>query len=95
MFNFKKLFQSNLLCKTLLIRQQSLQTAPRAKRSWLTFVKGIVYVEVALFIGTYLVWKRMNDSQEFRFYMKNNWPTILEGEFESRYFKTRNKLTNF
>jgi hypothetical protein len=42
--------------------------------------KSLVYIEVGLFIGSYILWKRMNDSQDFRLYMKNNYPSILEGK---------------
>jgi hypothetical protein len=42
-------------------------------------VKAALVVELGLFIGSYLVWKRMNSSQDFRFYMRNNYPQILEG----------------
>ena len=44
------------------------------------FVKLFVVAELAFFIGSYLVWKRMNSSQEFRLYMKNNCPIVLEGK---------------
>lgn len=49
------------------------------QKSGFRLAKLVVYAEIACFIGSYLVWKRMNDSQEFRFYMSNNFPTILEG----------------
>lgn len=42
-------------------------------------VKTAFVVELGIFIGSYLVWKRMNSSQDFRFYMRNNYPQILEG----------------
>lgn len=72
----KNLFKTN---STLVISRQTITKKQAAKKPWLTFAKGLLYAEIGLFIGCYLVWKRMNQSQEFRFYMKNNWPTILEG----------------
>lgn len=44
-----------------------------------SLVKPVIVIEVALFLGSYALWKSMNQSQEFRFYMKNNYPSILEG----------------
>ncbi|KAF7998203.1 hypothetical protein HCN44_009601 [Aphidius gifuensis] len=31
---------------------------------------------------TYIVWRRMNRSQDFRFYMNENFPSILEGYYK-------------
>ena len=44
-------------------------------------VKGFVFAEIVVFFGSYYVWRRMNHSQEFRYYMRNNYPSILEGDF--------------
>ena len=44
-------------------------------------LKPVIYFELAFLVGSYLVWKRMNSSQEFRFYMRNNYPNILEGYY--------------
>ena len=44
-----------------------------------SFVKGILYLEIGIFVGSYLLWKRMNDSQEFRHFLHQNLPTVLEG----------------
>ncbi len=44
-----------------------------------SFFKGILFLEVGLFFGSYLLWKRMNNSQEFRYYLNKNFPSILEG----------------
>jgi hypothetical protein len=54
-----------------------------SRKSWYQriggFVKLFVVFEVALAYGSYLTWKRMNNSQEFRFYIKNTFPVVLEG----------------
>ncbi|XP_072027362.1 protein CEBPZOS-like [Amphiura filiformis] len=40
--------------------------------------KLFIYAEVALIGGSYLVWRRMNRNQEFRKYMHEKYPYILE-----------------
>ncbi len=66
---------------------RSLYVKPQSKSSTgKSLFKGFIYVEIALFVGSYILWKRMNDSQEFRYYMKSNFPTILEGK--PKYRKT-------
>jgi hypothetical protein len=47
----------------------------------------ILIIEVVILIATYLIWKRMNTSQEFRFYMSKNHPIILEGKFKDKMFE--------
>lgn len=46
------------------------------------YFKLFVLLEVAGFLGSYYVWKRMNSSQDFRFYMSQAYPTILEGYYQ-------------
>ena len=49
--------------------------------------KYLFIFEVATLIAAYLIWKRMNTSQEFRFYMSKNHPIILEGKFKDKMFE--------
>lgn len=51
------------------------------KRFSFTIAKIILLTEIGVFISSYVIWKQMNESQEFRRYMKNNFPLILEGKF--------------
>lgn len=63
-------------------RQTLITKTPTSnKKTWMKFARGFLLIEIGFFVGCYLVWKRMNNSQEFRFYMKQNWPTILEGYY--------------
>ena len=48
----------------------------------MSFLKGFVYFEIGAFIGSYLCWKRMNNSQEFRYYMSKTFPFALEGYYK-------------
>ena len=81
MLNYKKLF--NFISVNKLSRQKRTyeNASKRTKKIGWSFVKGFVYIEVGCLIGAYLFWRKMNNSQDFRFYLKNNWPTILEGKF--------------
>lgn len=58
---------------------RSLYAQPKKSSVGKSLFKGFIYIEIVLFVGSYFLWKHMNDSQEFRFYMKNSYPTILEG----------------
>ena len=42
------------------------------------FAKPLIVSEVLLLVVAYLTWSRMNNSQDFRLYMKENFPSILE-----------------
>lgn len=44
------------------------------------YFKWFIYFEIASLAGAYLVWNRMNHSQDFRLYMSKNYPIILEGK---------------
>lgn len=46
-----------------------------------SFVKGILLLEIGVFVGSYILWKRMNDSQEFRHFLNQNLPSVLEGNY--------------
>ncbi len=68
---------------TVVNNHRSLYIKPKDTKSSGTFkglFKGFIYVEVALFAATYLLWKHMNNSQEFRFYLNQNLPTVLESK---------------
>lgn len=49
------------------------------KNTTLKFAKFILLTEISFFISSYVIWKQMNESQEFRYYMRKNYPLILEG----------------
>jgi hypothetical protein len=70
---FKNTFISS---KTTL---KTTSTSKSIRKPIFRLFRGIIVLELAFLAGGYVVWKRMNESQEFRFYMKENWPTILEG----------------
>ena len=46
-------------------------------------IRGVILVELAAVLGTFRVWRSMNSSQEYRKWMHDTYPTILEG-----YYKT-------
>jgi hypothetical protein len=46
------------------------------------FFKIFVYFELAVLFGSYLLWKRMNSSQEFRYKIKTTFPSMLEGYYK-------------
>lgn len=54
----------------------------KPKRAKYTFLKGFIYFEISLFLGSYFIWKRMNNSQDFRYYMKNQFPFVLESYYQ-------------
>lgn len=61
--------------------RRRLYTQPKKSSVVKSIFKGFIYIEIVVFLGSYLLWKRMNDSQEFRLYMKNSYPTVLEGYY--------------
>ena len=65
---------------------RGLHAYPKKKSGVRTFVKGFVFLEIGLFVGSYLLWKRMNDSREFRKYLNNNYPAVLEGTYLQIFF---------
>lgn len=48
-----------------------------------TIIKGIVLAEVVAVLGSFHVWRSMNSSQEYRKYMHDNYPKVLEGFYKS------------
>lgn len=60
---------------------RSLKVKANQSGGFKSVFKGLVYVEIGFFIGSYLLWKRMNDSREFRHYMSKSFPAILEGYY--------------
>ncbi|XP_019643817.1 PREDICTED: protein CEBPZOS-like [Branchiostoma belcheri] len=46
-------------------------------------IKTILYAELGFLGATYIVWHRMNTSQDFRHYMHQKWPSILEGFYKT------------
>ncbi|GAB1867369.1 hypothetical protein CAJAP_08448 [Camponotus japonicus] len=43
--------------------------------------KAILIFEGVLLLGSYGLWRRMNTSQDFRYYMHQYFPNILEGYY--------------
>ncbi|KAG4072281.1 hypothetical protein HA402_004213 [Bradysia odoriphaga] len=62
-----------------------LQKSGRGKSGFLKLIasgaKILFVAEVAAFSVSYLVWHRMNTNRDFRQYMNDNFPTILEGYY--------------
>ena len=52
---------------------------PRKSGLGIRLFKGFLIAEIVGFGGTFFLWNRMNHSQDFRKYMRNNYPYILEG----------------
>lgn len=55
---------------------------PKRTSASKSLFRVFIYVELALFGSTYYLWKRMNDSQDFRFKVRENAPSILEGYYQ-------------
>lgn len=61
-----------------------------------TWVKLFLGVEIGIFLGSYYVWRRMNRSQDFRQYMNDKYPSILEGYYKiGETFDKNNKMRQF
>lgn len=60
-----------------------LQKQPRStfRRYFGGTLKFIVFAEATGFILSYLVWSRLNSSQDFRLYMHKNYNWALEGYY--------------
>ncbi|RNA14126.1 FAN-like, partial [Brachionus plicatilis] len=58
----------------------------------LTLGKFFLITEVAAFVASYALWKRMNDSQEFRLFMRKNYPSILEASSINKSLTSRFSL---
>ena len=58
-------------------------------RKRIGFFRALVYLEIVGFVGSYFTWRRLNNSQDFRYYMSNTAPFILDG-----YYKMGEKLGN-
>lgn len=59
------------------------------KTNYKGFIKGAILIETIAFIGSYFVWNRLNNSQEFRYWTKQHVPIILES-----YYQLGEKLGN-
>ncbi|KAL6438764.1 hypothetical protein ACFW04_004633 [Cataglyphis niger] len=46
-----------------------------------TNAKIILILEGVLFLGSYGLWRCMNTSQDFRYYMHQHFPSILKGYY--------------
>jgi hypothetical protein len=45
-------------------------------------LKVFVAIEIAVAGASYLVWNRMNTNQSFRKYMRDSYPSILDGYYK-------------
>jgi len=71
--------------KHLFVKTRQLNFEPKQRKTifnspFYKLAKYLFVFEAAVLIATYLVWKRMNTSQDFRFYMSKNFPIVLEGK---------------
>ncbi|XP_078593674.1 protein CEBPZOS-like [Branchiostoma floridae x Branchiostoma japonicum] len=48
-----------------------------------TLIKAVLFAEVGFIGASYIVWHRMNTSQDFRYYMHKKWPSVLEGFYKT------------
>lgn len=78
-FNIKRSLQPENTIKSI-ISIRRLHINPK-KTGVRPLFKGILYLEIFFLISSYLLWKRMNDSREFRYYLNENYPKILEGYY--------------
>ncbi|XP_058947007.1 protein CEBPZOS [Pocillopora verrucosa] len=53
------------------------------KSGWRKLLRAAIVGEVALLIGSYRVWHQMNTSRDYRKWMDDNYPAILEGFYRS------------
>ncbi|XP_032237236.1 protein CEBPZOS [Nematostella vectensis] len=49
-----------------------------ARHRWLV-LRGVIVAEAVAFLTSFRVWHYMNTDQEYRRWMKDNYPSILEG----------------
>ncbi|XP_031561068.1 protein CEBPZOS-like [Actinia tenebrosa] len=49
-----------------------------AKGKWF-ILRAVIVGEVAAFLASFRVWHKMNTDQDYRKWMNNNYPSILEG----------------
>ncbi len=79
------------------INYRSLHIKPKDTKSsgaFKTIFKGFIYVEIAFLATSYLLWKHMNNSQEFRFYLNQKLPLLLES-IKKNYKPFSNKLFSY
>jgi hypothetical protein len=46
------------------------------------FLRGFIYFEIGALFASYMIWKRLNGSQDFRYKVKQKFPSILEGYYQ-------------
>lgn len=64
---------------SFLVAQLSSSSKARLSRRSIWF-KTFVIAEVGALLVSYALWHQMNTSQEYRYYIKNNIPSLLEGK---------------
>uniref|UniRef100_A0A182JSZ4 Protein CEBPZOS n=1 Tax=Anopheles christyi TaxID=43041 RepID=A0A182JSZ4_9DIPT len=55
---------------------------PGYKKIIKTSAKTLIVVEALLFAVSYAGWYRLNTNREFRYYVKENYPSILEAYYQ-------------
>jgi len=50
---------------------------------WKRVAKAVVLGEMVLLLGAYRVWHQMNTSRDYRKWMKDTFPAILEGFYKT------------
>ncbi|XP_015776683.1 PREDICTED: protein CEBPZOS-like [Acropora digitifera] len=55
----------------------------RGSGFWKTLIKAVAVGEVIIFLGSYRVWHQMNTSRDYRKWMSDKFPTILEGFYKA------------
>lgn len=50
---------------------------------WKRVLKAVAVGELFLFLGAYRVWHQMNTSRDYRKWMNDNYPAILEGFYKT------------
>ena len=73
----RKLFSFNNKNGAFQVSSFSTKTSSKPKK----LLKAFLYLEVGAFIGSYFLWRQMNHSQDFRYYLSKNFPSLLEGIF--------------
>ncbi|XP_035908833.1 uncharacterized protein LOC118510728 [Anopheles stephensi] len=58
------------------------QARPGYKKFIKTSAKTLIVVEAILFAVSYAGWYRLNTNREFRYYVKENYPSVLEAYYQ-------------
>ncbi|XP_050078857.1 uncharacterized protein LOC126565697 isoform X1 [Anopheles maculipalpis] len=58
------------------------QARPGYKKFIKTSAKTLIVVEAILFAVSYAGWHRLNTNREFRYYVRENYPSVLEAYYQ-------------